>query len=97
MDTNIIINGVVIQSEWVEAIENEMMMRGSFTKSRLAVRALETGCPFSDGTDMALADQCLKVWRKRGRIAKVNNIRYRLATPAETEAHNRKMSGGVAK
>jgi len=96
MDTAIIINGVVIQREWVEAIERDMINRSTFTRSTLSFAASQGGCRYSLKFQNKLASKCLNTWRKLGKIMKANHTTYRLATPAETEANNLKMKGGVA-
>ncbi len=93
MDTNIIINGVVIQSEWVEAIEKEMR-EGDFSISTLIESAMNAGMDVAKPWEVVQA--CVDVWLKLGKIKTIEHEHWRLATPAETEAHNRKMKGGVA-
>lgn len=92
MDTNIIINGVVIQSEWVEAIERRMRAE-SFSISRLIEAAMEAGCNVNEDVDLSI--MCVNCWLGLGKITQIEYGHWRIATPAETEAHNRKMKGGV--
>jgi len=95
MDTNIIINGVVIQSEWVEAIERRMR-EGLFMKVQLYCVAIAFGCPERDNVPSVLASRCVTSWSKLGKIREITTGLWRMATPAETKAHNLKIKGGVA-
>jgi len=94
MDTNIKINGVVIQSEWVHSMEHRMS-RGPFSRTAIENAAWMKGYPLQRNLAMKLADKCIKTWLKRGRIIRVKRGVYCISTPDETEAHNLKMKGGV--
>ena len=96
MNTEIKINGIDVQSEWVHSIEDRMS-RGPFSRTAIEDAAWLKGCPLQCNLAMKLADKCIKTWLKRGRIIRVKRGVYCIATPAETEAHNLKMKGGVAK